>query len=116
LAESVVQEERFSALAVQWKSETKFISNATTKSMHVAYQKIIGMGRAAVPLMLRDLIENGPADWFWALHVITDANPIDATIAGNMPAMTEAWISWGKQAGYLQDSLPKTKPSSPNSP
>ena len=56
-----------------------------------------------MPLILKDLVENGPNDWFWALHVLTDANPITLTIAGNMKAMTEAWITWGKNANCLLD-------------
>ena len=38
------QEQRFQELAAQWKKETKFLSNITAKSTHLAYQKIIGMG------------------------------------------------------------------------
>jgi hypothetical protein len=54
-------------------------------------------------LILKDLYENGPNDWFWALTAITDANPISAEMAGNMAAMTEAWLQWGRDAGYLSD-------------
>jgi hypothetical protein len=61
------------------------------------------MGASAIPLILKDLSENGPDDWFWALTAITDENPISEDIAGNMPAMTEAWLQWGKSAGYLSD-------------
>jgi hypothetical protein len=109
---TVAAEDRFKVLATMWKAETRFLSNVTTKSMHIAYQRIIGMGPNAVPLILRDLIENGPNDWFWALSVITDANPITNDIAGNMQAMTEAWISWGKTAGYLKDFPNKTSSAS----
>jgi hypothetical protein len=99
---------RFNRLAEQWKTETRFLSNVNTKSMHVAYQKIIGLGPVAVPLMIEDLEKNGPGDWFWALHVITGANPITENIAGNMKAMTEAWISWWKNANRPPDFLTKT--------
>jgi hypothetical protein len=67
-------EQRFADLAALWKTETRFVSNVATKLMHIAYQKIIGMRPPVVPLILQDLIDNGPNDWFWALHVITDAN------------------------------------------
>ena len=69
--------------------------------MHLAYQKIIGMGELAIPLILKDPAVNGPNDWFWALTAITDENPITKKIAGNMAAMTEAWLQWGRKAGYL---------------
>jgi len=100
---------RFADLAAQWKRESRLISNVTKKSLHPAYQQIIGMGDAAVPLILRDMETNGPDDWFWALTSITGANPITDAISGNIPAMTEAWLQWARQAGYLTDSLQKTK-------
>jgi hypothetical protein len=109
VAQTVVNERRFKELAAQWKKETKFVSNITTKSVHLAYQKIIGMGEAAVPLILKDLKDNGPGDWFWALTMITDENPITEEIAGNMKAMTGAWLQWGTNIGYLKDSPQKTK-------
>lgn len=105
------QEQRFKVLASEWKQDTKFLSNTTTKSMHPAYQKIIGMGEVAVPLILNDLAANGPDDWFWALHVITDANPITDDIAGNMALMTEAWLKWGSETGYLTDYCRPTRRS-----
>ncbi len=110
--EAHVQYDRFLELASEWKRETRFVSNITRKSMHIAYQKIIGMGRVAIPLILQDLQKNGPNDWFWALHVITDVNPITEDIAGDMRAMTEAWLAWGKKTGYLRDSPRKTKAAS----
>jgi hypothetical protein len=104
----VRDEQRFRNLASAWKAETKFLSNITNKVMHPAYQKIIGMGESSVPLILEDLADNGPNDWFWALTAITDENPITKEIAGNMAAMTEAWLQWGKKAGYLKDCRKKT--------
>jgi hypothetical protein len=101
-------EDRFAELAAKWKMDTRFVSNVTSKSMDISYQKIIGMGPAAVPLIIKDLIDNGPNDWFWALYVITDENPITDNIAGNMSEMTEAWIKWGRTKGYPPDSLQKT--------
>ncbi|MFO0966710.1 MAG: hypothetical protein U0793_14145 [Gemmataceae bacterium] len=50
---------RFGRLSRTWKKETRFVSNVRTKAMHIAYQKIIGMGQAAVPLILADLRDNG---------------------------------------------------------
>jgi hypothetical protein len=100
---NIAKQQRFRQLAAAWKSETKFLSNVTAKVIHPAYQKIIGMGQPAVPLILKDLEENGPKHWFWALTAITEVNPIPESMAGNMTAMTEAWLKWGKRAGYLRD-------------
>ena len=96
-------EQRFNKLAKAWKSETELVSKVTKIILHPAYQKIIGMGEPAISLILNDLVQNGPDDWFWALTAITDENPITKEIAGNMAAMTEAWLQWGRKAGYLKD-------------
>src|SRR5262245_40862212 len=110
-AQSAAAKVRFEQLATSWKAKTKFLSNVVNKALHPDYQKIIGMGKDAIPLILKDLADNGPNDWFWALTAITDVNPITPEIAGNMKAMTEAWLQWGRQAGYLSDS-PKTTSNS----
>jgi hypothetical protein len=44
----------------------------------LAYYKIIGMGMAAVPFILKDLEQNEPNHWLWALHAITEENPVPA--------------------------------------
>lgn len=99
----IAAERRFKKLAKTWKTETELVSKVSKRVMHPAYQKIIGMGESAIPLILRDLATNGPDDWFWALTAITDENPITEEIAGNMTAMTEAWLQWGRNAGYQSD-------------
>jgi hypothetical protein len=104
--------ERFEKLAANWKAKTKFLSNVTTKILNADYQKIIGMGKDAIPFILNDLADNGPNDWYWALTAITDVNPIQPEMAGNMVAMTEAWLQWGTQAGYLKDYPRMTNKSS----
>src|SRR5713226_3052672 len=96
----IAAEQRFNKLAKAWKAETELDSKVTKRILHPAYQKIIGMGESAIPLILKDLSENGPDDWFWALTAITDENPITKEMAGNMAAMTEAWLQWGKKAGF----------------
>jgi len=96
-------ERRFRKLAKAWKAETLLMSKVSKRILHPAYQKIIGMGEPAIPLILKELVENGPDDWFWALTAITDHNPISNDIAGDMVAMTEAWLQWGRNAGYLDD-------------
>lgn len=93
--------EKFNLLKEQWKRDTRHLSNISQKAMHHAYQRIIGMGEPAVALILEDLRDNGPDNWFWALHAITGENPITKDIAGYMDKMTEAWLEWGMKEGYL---------------
>jgi len=89
----------FLELAEQWRRETGMMSLITKMSMHPAYQRIIGMGQAVVPLILREL-EQEPDHWFWALQAITGANPVKSEQRGRLKQMAEAWIQWGRENGY----------------
>lgn len=66
--------------------------------MHPAYQRIIGMGPAALPLILREM-ERRPDHWFWALQAITGTDPVTVGARGNMRGMAAAWVAWGKDNG-----------------
>lgn len=70
----------FHALARRWKEETEFLSSPDMFA-HPAYQQIIGLGRPAAPLLLRDLEATG-AHWFWALREITGENPVPPKTRG----------------------------------
>ena len=96
---------RFDRLAAEWRNDTFLSSKIRDKVLHTAYQRIIGMGPSAISFILRDLAENGPNHWFWALHAITEEDPVPSDQVGNMVAMTEAWLQWGRKRGYLDDSL-----------
>jgi hypothetical protein len=90
---------RFEGLVQRWKRETAHISNVGKKALHPAYQEIIGMGMAALPLLLAEL-NREPDDWFWALNAITGASPVPAESRGNVHQMADAWIQWGVSQGY----------------
>jgi hypothetical protein len=94
-------EMKFLRLRDEWKA-TRGPAVATAKlAMHPAYQKIIGMGPAAVPFLLRELsIEPEPSAWFWALRAITEADPVSAADRGHGRRMADAWLQWGREQGY----------------
>jgi hypothetical protein len=92
-------EEEFQELAVRWREETEHLSS-TSVFTHPVYQRIIGLGAPAVPLLLRDMIQT-EAHWFWALRAITGENPVDAADAGNVRKMIDAWRAWGASRGLL---------------
>ncbi|MFB2919181.1 hypothetical protein [Aerosakkonema funiforme] len=92
-------EATFLELAEQWRRETGMMSLIMKMSMHPAYQRIIGMGQAVVPLILRDL-EKEPDHWFWALQAITGANPVKSEQRGRLQQMAQAWLQWGRENGY----------------
>ena len=67
--------------------------------MHPAYQQIVGMGRSAVPFILKELA-NGPGHWFWALRAISGEDPVSPKDRGDVLKMTNAWLVWGARNGY----------------
>lgn len=89
---------QFRQMAATWKKETAFISMLPKKVLHPAYQRIIGMGRPAVPLILREL-QQTRGHWLWALHAITGEDP--AKPGASFDQAIDAWIAWGKQQGLL---------------
>jgi hypothetical protein len=96
--EDFTRRTRFDDLVRQWRGETRYSSSLTRIVMHPAYQAVIGMGEAALPLIFEDLKRNG-GHWFWALHAITQADP--ALAGDDFTAAAHAWLAWGQAHGYL---------------
>ena len=86
----------FNRLKEQWENGRRRGSDVAEMIMHPAYQRIIGMGPNAVPLILSEL-EKKPGHWFWALHAITGANPVPPDSEGNLMKMALAWLEWGRE-------------------
>lgn len=91
---------RFRDLTGHWKEETAFLSSPDDIAMHPAYQQIIGLGSAALPLILCEL-EREPGHWFWALRAITGEDPVPASDRGRTSAMAAAWLAWGRGRGLI---------------
>ena len=92
--------EKFKRLAGRWRQETLFQSSAHQMATHPSYQEIIGIGRDAVPLLLQEL-ERSPDHWFWALRSITGIDPVPPKVRGNVRAMADAWLEWGRLEGHI---------------
>jgi hypothetical protein len=90
---------QFQRFAEQWQAESQFMSSMTEMVMLPSYQRIIGLGREAIPLLLREL-ERKPDYWFWALQAITGQDPVSPADRGDLQKMSAAWLAWGKQEGY----------------
>jgi hypothetical protein len=91
-------ESLFQNLAAKWRKETAFFSFTQQRVLHPAYQRIIGLGWPAVPLILRDL-QQKPEHWFWALQAITGEAP--AREGSTFQTAVEAWLGWGRERGLL---------------
>ena len=94
-------EEEFQDCTDAWKRETGHLSVAGQIAKHHAYRRIIDMGEPVIPLILDDLREK-PNHWFLALSAIANEAPeVAERDKGDIRAISEAWIQWGKDKGYI---------------
>jgi hypothetical protein len=91
--------ERFERLAAVWHAETAYVSSSSDLVAHPAFQEIVGLGPAVIPLLLREL-EKRTGHWHRALWRITGADPVPPADRGNIDKAAEAWLRWGKEQGY----------------
>jgi len=70
------------------------------KAMHPAYQKIIGMGKEALPFIFREM-QNRRGDWFWALEALVEEHEQPPARQDNFNAAMAVWLKWGEDNGYL---------------
>ena len=91
---------RFRRLAEEWKQQSRILSNTAQMAMLKPYQRIIGMGWDAVPLILEELTRH-PDQWFWALESITEENPVPAEAAGFVRLSADSWVTWGRERGLI---------------
>jgi hypothetical protein len=91
---------RFQGLATQWIATTRYRSNTQDLRNHPVYQELVALGEPIAPLILSEL-ERGPdVSWFTVLAAITGENPVPPEVAGQVDAMAQAWLDWGRQRGH----------------
>ena len=76
-------EEKFQRFASTWHQAVAHHSSSRIRYGHPAYQAIIKLGSAVVPLLLRDL-EKTERHWFVALSTLTHADPVPSDQSGNI--------------------------------
>ncbi|MSQ27608.1 MAG: hypothetical protein EXR51_05660 [Dehalococcoidia bacterium] len=90
----------FRALADWWHEATDVLSSPSQKVKHRAYQRIIGLREAAVPLILEDLRDHG-GYWFYALERITGTCPRPKDRPATFATVRQAWLKWGSDQGFI---------------
>ncbi len=90
----------FDQLVRQWRAETQFLSSTTQLATHPAYQRIIGLGPQVIPFILADLRQR-PGHWSWALKALSGENPVPPEAQGRLAATADAWLEWGREAGWI---------------
>jgi hypothetical protein len=93
----------FCELSRDWKQHRKNISMMAADPRDPHYLRIIGMGRRAIPCILRQLrnemLAGEPDHWFTALWAITGENPVPEVSQGRIREMARAWLAWGDRRG-----------------
>lgn len=92
--------DRFTELATKWHCEAGIHSSMTMRKRHPAYAEIISVGWSAVPLLL-DALVTIPDFWFPLLRDITGENPVLPEERGFYDKMSEKWLAWGRNKGFL---------------
>ncbi len=88
----------FHELAGKWRSETRILSSVSAKIFNPHYQRIIGMGRPALPFIFAELRDRG-GFWYWALECICGENP--AAESETLPDAKRVWLEYARRHGYL---------------
>jgi hypothetical protein len=83
----------------KWRSETYYLSSAKELQEHPSFRAIVELGEAAIALILDDL-KRRPSLLSLALGAITGENAVPDADKGNVRAMANAWISWGRGNGF----------------
>ncbi len=96
--DTVTQE--FHRLAEIVHEECTHLSSVREVVLHPAYQKIVGMGPSALPLILGEL-KHKPGHWFWALRAITQEDPVLPDHQGAIAEMAQDWLNWARKKGWL---------------
>ncbi|HEY3743964.1 MAG TPA: hypothetical protein VGL53_29170 [Bryobacteraceae bacterium] len=84
----------FEEEAKLWWAETRVLSSIDRKIFNSHYQRIIGMGRAVLPLIFSALQGRG-GQWYWALECITGENP--AAAAETLPEAKRLWLEYARK-------------------
>lgn len=93
--------ELFVELANRWHEETDHLSSPSRITGNDAYLKIISMGNSVVPFILQDLQDRG-GDWYLALRILSDNDPVPPEARGDVKQMKECWVRWGRDKGYIR--------------
>jgi len=99
-AEAIIDDKaEFQQLASKWRIERGTTSSTTEIVLCPSYQSIIGLGPKVVPLILAELESEGdhPDHWFWALQVLTKADPVSEEDEGNFRNMARSWLDWARK-------------------
>ncbi len=91
--------ELFEHLSGDVLEEALFSASLRDVFQSPAYQRTIGLGPQALPLILRLVMRDRSAVWFWALAAISGSDIADG--AESVEAAAASWIEWGQSRDLL---------------
>ena len=86
----------FYAILRRWRSETVFLSDPDQITAHASYLALVANARSVTDLIIADL-RTRPSLLVWVLDDAYGERPYDRASVGNIPAMTDAWITWAER-------------------
>ena len=86
----------FDQLSLEWHEGTRPTSSLSEIQVYPSYQRIIGMGRDALPYIV-DALRRQADHWHWALFAITGENPVPSGAEGNLELIRVAWLLWASR-------------------
>jgi len=89
-------------LAQEWLDDTHDISSFTQMKNVPSFLKLISLGRHAIPALL-EVYAKTTRSLFIVLQEITGTNPVDERDYGDVAAIRDAWLVWGRN--YVSDSV-----------
>ena len=101
-------EAQFFSAVLRWRQQTGGLSSPYQITSNRHYLRIIALGEPMLPLILRDLRDNG-GWWFPALRAISGASPEQDCRRGIYANFRQAWLEWGARNGYIEENqIPNT--------
>jgi hypothetical protein len=85
-------EKQVADLLEEWRRETAPLSSSRARTSHPAYQKIIALGPAVLPALLRDMKRTQDGHLSKILVSLTAASPVTNEERGKPRAVAEAWL------------------------
>lgn len=82
----------------RWESETKYSSSTTEILEHPSYSALVENARLTLDLIC-DELKKKPSHLVFVLEDAFEIRPYSDQEEGNIPAMTNAWLSWAANTG-----------------
>ena len=83
-----------------WERETVNISSPAETMKNQNYDKLVKLGYKIIPILL-ERMKGELGFLFMILSRITREQVISYTMAGDIEAINQAWVSWGIERGYI---------------